>query len=278
MAHLWQKLTSLSFLRADGAGLEDEAATEATGAGQLLAPDTAEFLERLTGQPCDRCMVYRTALMHRSVQHDPHLSGELPESNQRLEFLGDAVLDLLISEYLFKQFPSSDEGHLSNNRSKIVNRKSLAGFARHLGLGKHLIIGDSTDNQRIRTSESALADVFESLTGAIYLDQGIEGARRFIMLHIVAKVDLNKIVDEEFNHKSRLIEFTQSRQLPPPIYAVIAEEGAEHEKTFTIQVSCRSIALGQGIAPRKKDAEQIAAREAMTLLESQDPFLPQSGE
>jgi ribonuclease-3 len=275
MAHLWQKLTSLSFLRPDDAGQEEKAHTESSGAGPILAPDTAEYLERLTGQPCNH-MIYRTALTHRSLQHDPHLAGQMPESNQRLEFLGDAVLDLLISEYLFKQFPSSDEGHLSNNRAKIVNRKSLAGFALHLGLGEHLIIGDSGDKQRIRTSESALADVFESLIGAIYLGQGHEGARRFIMTHIVAMIDLNRIVDEEYNHKSRLIEFTQSRQLPPPLYVVIAEKGAEHEKTFTIQVSCQNIALGQGTAPRKKDAEQIAAREAMQMLESIDPFPQQS--
>jgi ribonuclease-3 len=219
-------------------------------------------------------MIYRTALTHRSVLHDNHQGDIKPDSNQRLEFLGDAVLDLLISEYLFKQFPTSDEGHLSSNRSKIVNRKSLAGFAHELQLGEHLIVGESADRQKIRTSESALADAFESLIGAIYLDQGLAGAERFIMTHVISKVDLKRIVEEEYNYKSRLIEFTQSRQIPPPLYTVIAEEGAEHEKTFTIEVSCSGIILGRGIAPRKKDAEQIAAREAMTLLETRDPFSP----
>jgi ribonuclease-3 len=217
-------------------------------------------------------MIYRTALTHRSVLHDNHSGDNKPDSNQRLEFLGDSVLDLLISEYLFKQFPASDEGHLSSNRSKIVNRKSLASFSLELQLGEHLIVGESADKQKIRTSESALADAFESLIGAIYLDQGLAGAERFIMTHVIAKVDLKRIVEEEFNYKSRLIEFTQSRQLPPPLYSVVAETGAEHEKTFTIQVSCREIALGRGTAPRKKDAEQLAAREAMTQLETQDLF------
>ena len=219
-------------------------------------------------------MIYRTALTHRSVLHDHNSSDGKPDSNQRLEFLGDAVLDLLISEYLFKQFPASDEGHLSSNRSKIVNRKSLAGFALELQLGEHLIVGESADRQQIRTSESALADAFESLIGAIYLDQGLAGAERFIMTHVISKVDLKRIVEEEYNYKSRLIEFTQSRQLPPPLYTVIAEEGAEHEKSFTIEVSCREIVLGRGTAPRKKDAEQLAAREAMSKLESCDPFSP----
>ncbi|HWQ25889.1 MAG TPA: ribonuclease III [Chlorobaculum sp.] len=274
MAHLWQKLTSLPFLRAEAT---DSAATGhngTKGTDLLLDPRTADHLELLTGRSCNRRMIYRTALTHRSVLHDNHLADSKPDSNQRLEFLGDAVLDLLISEYLFKQFPTSDEGHLSSNRSKIVNRRSLAGFAHELQLGEHLIVGESADRQKIRTSESALADAFESLIGAIYLDQGLAGAERFIMTHVISKVDLKRIVEEEYNYKSRLIEYTQSRQIPPPLYTVIAEEGAEHEKTFTIEVSCSGIVLGRGIAPRKKDAEQIAAREAMTLLETRDPFSP----
>jgi ribonuclease-3 len=221
-------------------------------------------------------VIYRTALTHRSVLNDQPVGEDKPESNQRLEFLGDAVLDLLISEHLFKQFPERDEGHLSSNRAKIVNRKSLAAFARDLQLGEHIIIGESADKQKIRTSESALADAFEAMIGAIYLDQGIAGAERFIMTHVIAKVDLHKIVEAEYNYKSRLIEYTQSRQLPPPLYTVVAEEGAEHEKSFTIEVSCKGILLGQGTAPRKKDAEQLAAREAMNRLDSEDPFTPAS--
>ncbi|NTU59338.1 MAG: ribonuclease III [Chlorobiaceae bacterium] len=272
MAHLWQKLTSLPFLRTEATDSDLGGHNSSGSADLLLDPRTAEHLEHLTGRPCNRRMIYRTALTHRSVLHDHTTDDAKPDSNQRLEFLGDAVLDLLISEYLFKQFPSSDEGHLSSNRSKIVNRKSLAGFALELKLGEHLIVGESADKHKIRTSESALADAFESLVGAIYLDQGLAGAERFIMSHVISKVDLKKIVDEEYNYKSRLIEFTQSRQLPPPLYTVTSEEGAEHEKTFTIEVSCSGIVLGRGVAPRKKDAEQIAAREAMAILETTNPF------
>ncbi|UWX57482.1 ribonuclease III [Chlorobaculum sp. MV4-Y] len=253
-----------------------EASDGASGtpdANLLLDPQTATHLERLTGRKCNR-LIYRTALTHRSVLHDHHSGEHKPESNQRLEFLGDAVLDLLISEHLFKQFPGSDEGHLSSNRAKIVNRKSLAAFARELELGKHLIIGESADKQKIRTSESALADAIEALVGAIYLDQGLAGAERFITNHVIARVDLHKLVESEYNYKSRLIEYTQSRQLPPPLYTVIAEEGAEHEKTFVVEVSCNGQPLGKGTAPRKKDAEQLAAREAMIVLDSQNPFTP----
>jgi len=276
MSLLWQKLTSLNFLRNESFGESGNGHRSGPGTPPLLEQRTLSYLEGLTGRPCRRVMLYRTALMHRSVLHDLPRNIEHPESNQRLEFLGDAVLDLLISEHLFKKFPTSDEGHLSNNRSKIVNRKSLAAFALGLGLGEHLIIGDSADKQRIRTSESALADAFEAMVGAIYLDQGIAGAERFITHHVISKLDLHRIVEEEYNYKSRLIEYAQSHHLPAPLYCVIAEEGAEHEKTFTIEVSCRGIVLGRGRAPRKKDAEQLAAREAMSLLDSRDPFGPKA--
>jgi ribonuclease-3 len=271
MARLWQKLMSLPFLHSE-ASEDTDGNSDPDASDILLDPRTAVHLECITGRPCSRHLIYRTALTHRSVLND-HNSKEIkPESNQRLEFLGDAVLDLLISEHLFKMYPESDEGHLSNNRAKIVNRKALAAFAAELQLGEHLIIGDSADRLKIRSSESALADAFEALVGAIYLDQGLAGAERFIMNHVIAKVDLNRIVDAEFNYKSRLIEYTQARQLPPPLYSTIAEEGAEHEKTFTIEVSCNGIALGKGVAPRKKDAEQLAAREAMSAIEAQNPF------
>ncbi|RXK88180.1 ribonuclease III [Chlorobaculum sp. 24CR] len=263
---------SLSLLRTKASD-DAPGSSDASRSAPLLDLQTAKHLERLTGRSCNR-LIYRTAMTHRSVLHDHHGANDKPESNQRLEFLGDAVLDLLISEHLFKLYPLSDEGHLSSNRAKIVNRKALAAFARDLQLGEHLIIGESANRQKIRESDSALADAFESLVGAIYLDQGLAGAERFITNHVIAKVDLNQIVEAEYNYKSRLIEYTQSRQLPPPLYMVTAEEGAEHEKNFTIEVSCNGVALGKGSAPRKKDAEQLAAKEAMKRLDNEDPFSP----
>ncbi|HHE31811.1 MAG TPA: ribonuclease III [Chlorobaculum parvum] len=272
MGNLWQKLTSLPLLRSEASDEPFDGSPDATSPD--LDSVTLSHLEHLTGRPCNRRQIYLIALTHRSVLHDYHGEHERPESNQRLEFLGDAVLDLLISEHLFKLYPESDEGHLSSNRAKIVNRKALAAFARELQLGEHLIIGESANRQKIRTSDSALADAFEALVGAIYLDQGLDGAKRFIMGHVITMLDLNRIVEAEFNYKSRLIEFSQSNQLPQPVYTVVSEEGAEHEKTFVIEVSCNGIPLGKGTAPRKKDAEQLAAKKAMKRLESENPFSP----
>jgi len=210
-------------------------------------------------------LLYQTALTHRSVVHDP-ATPDLIESNQRLEFLGDAVLGMLVSDYLFRHFPASAEGDLSSTRAKIVNSKSLAGFARSISLGEHLLLGESADHHNIRVSESALADAFESLIGAIYLDKGVEPAYDFVVRHIINHANFKSIVATEYNYKSLLIEYTQSLHLPPPLYTVLAEAGAEHAKTFTVTVTCKEELLGTGTARRKKDAEQLAAKEAMERI------------
>ncbi len=233
-----------------------------------LSAETVEYVTNLLGEAGNNMLLYQTALTHRSFVHNP-LTQESLESNQRLEFLGDSVLDLLISDYLFRNFPASAEGELSSTRAKIVNSRSLAGFARTLALGNHIILGESPDHQNIRGSESALADAFESLIGAIYLDKGLQKAYDFVIQHIIEHVNFNSIVAAEHNYKSRLIEYTQSHHLPPPLYAVLAEAGAEHAKTFTVTVTCNEELHGTGTARRKKDAEQLAAKEAMEKIEEQ---------
>ncbi|MEI6691468.1 MAG: ribonuclease III [Chlorobium sp.] len=269
MEQFWQKLTSFAFHRSGENTIlykiEESHPLNAAG----LSEKTIDYLQKLVGASGTNLPIYFTALTHRSVVHDPATSSII-ESNQRLEFLGDSVLDLLVSEYLFKRFPESAEGELSSNRAKIVNRKSLAAFARTINLGDQLLIGESADELKIRNSESALADAFESLIGAIYIDKGIEDASDFISRHIIEHVNFNTIVAAEHNYKSRLIEYTQSHHLPAPVYSVMAEAGAEHEKTFTIGVSCTDQLLGKGTAQRKKDAEQLAAKEAMEKLTAED--------
>jgi ribonuclease-3 len=257
----WHKLTSLAFHRS-GESHDDLENRSYETSSSTLSPETLAYLQQLVGEPGNNLQLYQTALTHRSVVHDP-ATADLIESNQRLEFLGDSVLGMLISEYLFRHFPASAEGELSSNRAKIVNSKSLAGFARSLGLGQHLLLGESADHHKIRISESALADAFESLIGAIYLDKGIQTAFDFVVRHIIQHPSYQTIVAAEHNYKSRLIEYTQSNHLPPPVYSVITETGAEHEKSFTVGVTCTGQLLGTGTAQRKKDAEQLAAREAM---------------
>ena len=263
MEKLWHKLSSFAFHRSGNDDQPDS--SENTGNDRSsITSATSAWLRKLLGAPPSSADIYVTALTHRSVVHD---HAEPADSNQRLEFLGDAVLDLIISEHLFACFPDSDEGKLSSNRAKIVNRKSLAGFARKISLCEHLLIGESADKNKIRASESALADAFEALIGAIYLDMGLAQAKTFILNHVTGHVDLQKLDTVEHNYKSRLIEYTQSKQIASPVYTVVSEKGAEHEKLFIIEVSCDGIPLGRGTAGRKKDAEQSAAKEALAALE-----------
>ena len=240
----------------------------AYGTNCTLSADTVAYVTNLLGEAGNNLQLYQTALTHRSYVHNPATQEPL-ESNQRLEFLGDSVLGLLISDYLFRNFPASAEGELSSTRAKIVNSRSLAGFARALALGDHIILGDSPDHQNIRGSESALADAFESLIGAIYLDKGLQKSYDFVIRHIIEHANFNSIVAAEYNYKSRLIEYTQSLHLPPPLYVVLAEAGEEHAKTFTVTVTCNEQLLGTGTARRKKDAEQLAAKEAMEKIGEQ---------
>ncbi|MEI7825829.1 MAG: ribonuclease III [Chlorobiaceae bacterium] len=263
MEQFWHKLTSLAFHRSGESS--DDSENRSYAESTTLSPETVAYLQRIIGEPGNNLQLYQTALTHRSLVHDP-ATAYLIESNQRLEFLGDSVLGMLISEYLFRHFPASAEGELSSNRAKIVNSKSLAGFARSLGLGQHLLLGESADHHKIRISESALADAFESLIGAIYLDKGIQIAFDFVIRNIIQHPNFKTIVAAEHNYKSRLIEYTQSNHLPPPLYSVITETGAEHEKSFTVGVTCTGQLLGTGTAQRKKDAEQLAAKEAMEKI------------
>ncbi len=257
MEQFWQKITSFAFHRTG----ENTVEAKTT----ILAQESVDYLQQLVGSPGNNMLLYQTALTHRSVVHDP-ATPDLIESNQRLEFLGDAVLGMLVSDYLFRHFPASAEGDLSSTRAKIVNSKSLAGFARSISLGEHLLLGESADHHNIRVSESALADAFESLIGAIYLDKGVEPAYDFVVRHIINHANFKSIVATEYNYKSLLIEYTQSLHLPPPLYTVLAEAGAEHAKTFTVTVTCKEELLGTGTARRKKDAEQLAAKEAMERI------------
>ncbi len=268
MEHFWHKFGRIAFNRSASVPHTSTTSSEACTGNDSLCTAIRTYIERLLQQPCASVGIYKTAFTHRSVVHDQHQgsSPALFESNQRLEFLGDAVLDLIISEYLYKLFPESDEGALSNTRSKIVNRKSLADFASAIDLGNQLIIGESGDEEKIRNSEATMADALEALIGAIYLDKGLPAVQRFIDEHVMRLVDVRKLATIEHNHKSRLIEYAQAHQLPHPQYRVIREEGAEHQKTFTVQVSCDDRPLGTGTACRKKDAEQSAARQALSVL------------
>ncbi len=237
--------------------------------GETTAPETTETLKvvrRLTGLPVRNPALYEQALTHRSMlrgQPDSHL-----HSNERLEFLGDAVLGFVMAAYLYEHFPDRNEGFLTRLRAKLVNREALAQAARRLGLGAHVRLSENMERVGGRENDSILSDAFEALVGAVYLDLGLEAARAFVERVLLAPLDLEALARRPDNYKSLLLEFAQARGWPQPRYRVVAEEGPSHARTFTVEAWIGNRRLGCGTAGSKKQAEQQAAREALARLQA----------
>lgn len=203
---------------------------------------------------------YERALRHRSIIDDDLY--EKHETYERLEFLGDAVLDLIVTEIIFDTFPLRDEGFLTQLRAKLVKGDTLVELARKLELYTILEVGERAHGQGIELSKSVMADLFESLTAAIYLTEGYSRAYDFIDRVIEAHLDLNRISTRVDNYKSELLEYTQAKKLPLPSYRVRAETGPGHDKTFEVVVRIGEREYGVGEGKSKKDAEQLAAKVA----------------
>lgn len=212
----------------------------------------------------DNPELIKTALKHRSylsITNEPRTN-----SNERLEFLGDAVLDLIVAAYLYEKFPRKTEGELSKVKSILVRKSVLAEIAAKISLGDLILINWGEEKTGGRNRQSILADVFEAVVGAIYLDRGMEVATKFIHTHLLN--DFKRIVRKELyiNYKSILLEFTQSSGQGIPAYKVIDEIGPDHAKSFLVEVSVNGQKMGQGQGRTKKVAEQEAAKQAIKKL------------
>jgi ribonuclease III len=208
------------------------------------------------------------ALTHRSyVNENP---AESCPDNERLEFLGDAVLELCISDLLMKAFPDFTEGKLSKLRSSVVNEQSLAELACKFAIGDYLMLGRGEELSGGRKKPSLLADTFEAVIAAIYLDGGFSQTMAFIenlFMPIVTAEDKNVI---HTDYKTALQEVSQERFKEIPQYTLKAEYGPDHDKTFEISLSVGGMITAQGMGKSKKEAEQQAAKEAMKALEKQE--------
>lgn len=210
--------------------------------------------------------LFQQAFTHRSYLNES--KNELG-SNERLEFLGDSILSFVVSEHLYKTFPEFDEGILTNLRSLLVNTKSIAQAARHLDLGKYLMLSRGEEESKGRENESLLANSFESFIGALYLDQGIEEVRVFIGGMLFPQID-EIVKNKAFKDpKSLLQEYVQARKQSSPVYKVLAEEGPPHAKTFTIGAYVNQELVGEGLGKSKQDGEEEAAKKALSFLENQ---------
>jgi len=204
------------------------------------------------------------ALKHRSylsISNESRLF-----SNERLELLGDAVLGLVVTDYLYQKFPEQEEGELTTVKSLLVSREILAHTARDISLGDYILLNEAEEKAGGRHRMSILADTLEALIGAIYLDGGLESARTFIQ-RVLLK-NLKKILSEEKNKnfKSILLEYSQSKSMGLPLYNVRSEEGPDHRKLFTVEVRIQNEILGLGKGTSKKNAEQHAAQNALRKL------------
>ena len=221
-------------------------------------------IEDLVGFRIGDMALYELAMRHRSLLRGEN--EESTQSNERLEFLGDAVLGFITAEHLFARFPDKDEGFLTRLRAKLVNGKALARVAEQIELGSLILMSKNMVQEQGRQNRTILADAFEALIGAIYLDQGLETARRFIQQTMLDHVDLLELARQYDNYKSLLLEYAQARGWAQPQYRVVSEEGPSHAKEFTVDAVLKGEALGRGQGGSKKLAEQQAAREALKHL------------
>lgn len=202
----------------------------------------------------------KAAFIHRSYLNEER---SIKESNERLEFLGDSILSFLTSDYLYKTYPGYPEGTLTNIRSSLVKTKSLADIAITMGLGDILFLSRGEEDSGGRKNTSLLADTFEALLGAIYLDQGIEVARAFlstVLFPLAAGIVEKK---SYIDYKSLLQEIIQEQTKISPTYRVVKSEGPDHAKTFWIEAMMGEAVLGQGMGKSKQEAEQAAAYAAL---------------
>lgn len=241
-----------------------------------MAERREEELEAALGYHFRQPELLRRALTHRSATAGtaPPGAGQSSlenshEDNERLEFLGDAVLGLLASEYLLAAFPDWREGQLSRSRARIVNARSLGLAAKRLRLGEYLYLGRGEEKTGGREKPAVLADAFEAVLGAIYLDGGLEAARQFLrrgLFDYTVNEKAERLAESDF--KSGLQEFLQGRGRPPADYRVVAESGPDHRKVFSVQVWIEGQRLADGEGLSKKEAEQEAARRALEQLQA----------
>jgi ribonuclease III len=239
-----------------------------------MTPADDTLLEQRLGHKFFRSELLQDALTHSSAV--PELRASHGESavvrstvnNERLEFLGDAVLELLTSEYLLSSFPDWTEGQLSKSRARLVNAHSLEAAARRLHLGEHLRLGRGEEKTGGRQKQTLLADAFEAVLAAIYLDAGLSAARE-VLRCVLFEQALEKDGEHmaESDRKSALQELLQSRGQVPAEYRVAGESGPDHQKTFEIEVWVDGSRIASAEGSTKKEAEQRAARKALTLLE-----------
>ena len=224
-----------------------------------------ESLAEHLGVTFDDLSLLRTACTHRSYLNENKGAGL--EHNERLEFLGDAVLELVVTSFLYRKYPKKPEGELTAFRSALVNTVSLTKTAERIGLVDYMLLsrGEARDTGRARSV--IIANAVEAVIGAIYLDHGYDAAANFIANHILETIDIEEIVRKKtwLDAKSRFQEAAQDKAGVTPTYKTLKETGPDHDKQFTLGVFLRDVMVATGNGASKQDAEQKAAEKALEI-------------
>ena len=220
-------------------------------------------LEAALGYRFHNIQLLQNALTHSSYANERWHNSLL--SNERLEFLGDSILGMVVAEYLYKNFPDRPEGELTRMRADMVCEKTLASVAARINLGHHLMLGNGEEQGGGRSRDSILADAVESVIAASFLDGGMAAARSFIEKFILVEVPVRKMHNADY--KTALQELIQQKKNQTLSYALVGESGPDHDKRFEVEVSLNGHVIGTGTGSSKKRAEQMAAQSALENLQ-----------
>ena len=230
--------------------------------GELGVEKPESFSKRLK-LPFHNYSLLSRALTHRSYVNE---NKDALEDNERLEFLGDAVLDFLVGAWLYHRFPEMKEGQLTRLRSSLVRTEQLAEFAREIGLGGALRLGRGESRAGGRQRQALLCGAFEALIGALYIEAGLAAVSHFVEPMLIVATKRIIALQQDKDPKSVLQEMIQAKGYSPPIYRTVAEQGPEHEKTFVVEVCMDGQAIGRGMGHSKQIAAKLAASTALKHL------------
>ena len=219
-------------------------------------------LETAIGYRFHNISLLQNALAHSSYANERYHNSLM--SNERLEFLGDSILGMVVADHLYRNFPNRPEGELTRMRADMVCEKALAQVANQIGLGNHLLLGKGEEQGGGRGRDSILADAVESVIAACYLDGGMEAAKAFITRFVLVNVPVSRLSNADY--KTALQELVQQKRNQVLTYTLVGESGPDHDKRFEVELTLNDRVVGRGIGSSKKRAEQDAARSAMETL------------
>lgn len=224
--------------------------------------DHASIIEKKLGYTFTNKSLLAIAFTHCSFTNE--VRGPPCENNERLEFLGDSVLNLILTDELYQRLPNVQEGELSHRRSRLVDAAACLGYLQQLDVAEYLLLGRGEQRNDGRGRDSILSNLFEAIIGAIYLDGGLEAARSYFVMRFGAQVTAAHL--PHLNAKAELQTYTQTHTQQQPKYQVVSESGPDHHKQFVVAVLIAGEEAGRGTGPSKKEAQQAAAADALTRL------------